>query len=435
MIRPPSDDGLCSAILRELRRIPPAIRLLLSLALSLLLASCAWTIHQAAAHHREHAHAWEEMPRIVLTRQTEGASTCSTSTGMAAPATSEAAPPSRFGALQRLVHPANRDQVPPLTEASVQPFCSHLSSSALHAFLTAANAARAAHPPLQQHDSHAIPTQIVWNYGMWERTPDPSEEDSASPIPLTLRSSILGHLPPAISARLRCWLALYPPPVWQHLLFTRRASEALLLDHPSLAAAYRSLTRPVQRSDLIRYASLRAYGGLYLDLDVRPKEEPLEALWADHPQARMLLFEETMLTPREAAAAAAAYPIRQGRGEECQRIANYMLASAPHHPMLDRLLEELQARAKLTLASDYDVLYTTGPALLTTVTYQFLGAPSTAPASASAAAAASSDCSLASSLPSRDGVVIVRRPTDQRFFDHMGTGAWRNSQDTRERGD
>lgn len=408
-------------LLLEARRIPIVIRLLLGVTALLLLVSCSWTLYQA----------WQLGDKIGLSVQQQVKT---------APQEEFIRVTPKIGRLQQIAKQMNEPtaerigaslpaEIPPLTVSSAQQYCTHLSPSALQSFVDAANAIRTSASTQQQkrqrQQHNRIPQQLIWNYGMWDGSLD--SEASTEPIALTLASPLLSLLPPEIRARLQCWLTLQPPPLWMHLLVTRRAAEAMLQRYPPLAVAYHQFTRPVQKSDLIRYLAVREFGGLYLDLDVRPKQEPLEKLWRENEEARVMLFEETVLTPSEATSAASAYPIRHGEVEECQRIANYLFASAANHTFLDVLLEELIARAPLPISSDYDVLFTTGPALLTTVTYRFLHGASSF---SSTASSASRDCTVASSLPQRDGVVIVRRPTDQRFFDHMVSGTWRNRRDS-----
>jgi hypothetical protein len=161
--------------------------------------------------------------------------------------------------------------------------------------------------------------------------------------------------------------------------------------------------------------------------------------------ARMIVFEEAVLSPADAARAANSYAARRGAPEECQRIANYAMGAGVGHALLLMVLEELQRRVLTdpNPLTDYDVLYTTGPALLTTTTYAFLAAPDSVDGNTgaevsetvvAAAARASKSCALASGLPPRDSLLIVRRFDDQHFFSHLASGSWRNSADRLKQG-
>lgn len=63
------------------------------------------------------------------------------------------------------------------------------------------------------------------------------------------------------------------------------------------------------------------------------------------------------------------------------------------------LLHEARARAPLPVYEDYDVIYTTGPDLVSHV-YDSRG-------------------------HLYPDIKVVERPTDQRFFRHSATGTWR----------
>ena len=55
------------------------------------------------------------------------------------------------------------------------------------------------------------------------------------------------------------------------------------------------------------------------------------------------------------------HPIRKGRPEVNIRIANYWMASVAGHSFWKDVLELVQRRSHLNLEEQYDVLYTTGP--------------------------------------------------------------------------
>lgn len=49
------------------------------------------------------------------------------------------------------------------------------------------------------------------------------------------------------------------------------------------------------------------------------------------------------------------------------RVANYFMAAAPKHGIFADLINQMRARAHLAVREDYDVFYTTGPDVISTV--------------------------------------------------------------------
>ena len=374
-----------------------------------------------------------------------------------------------------------------LTSQSFQS-CTHWSEDDAREFANRANVARAV-PALP----HPIPRQILLNYGLWSvfSLPVPPSAEGAD---LSAAPELITSLPPPLRERVSCWLETHPPPHWRVRLWDGPSAEAFMQHfHPHLLRSddgsdgpWRAYSRPVQRADLLRVLLVASFGGLYVDLDVRPPAaaggkgpHPLDELWASYPTAAALLFEEAVLTPAQAAAAAAAHPIRGGAPEECQRIANYMLAAAPaslslgeswqqqlpvggSQGLLQGVLDLLVRRAPLPVRSDYDVLFTTGPAMLTEALHAYaadladkagvvsaagggatlsgmmegsacgpsasdlLASAAVASSAGEAGAGADSSGKFLRQLPPGPGVVtVVRRPEDQLYFDHMTTGTWR----------
>lgn len=144
--------------------------------------------------------------------------------------------------------------------------------------------------------------------------------------------------------------------------------------YPHLAGVYHGFSRPVQRSDLLRYLLLHRFGGLYVDLDLECRASLVPVL-EGHPQGRMFVLVETTLTPQRAGEIGQDQPIRDRRPELPERIANFFLAAAPAHPVLAEVIELVQERAPLPVACDYDVLYTTGPDVVTEVVQRHRGRP------------------------------------------------------------
>jgi glycosyltransferase involved in cell wall biosynthesis len=143
-------------------------------------------------------------------------------------------------------------------------------------------------------------------------------------------------------------------PGWDHRFYTDVDCRDLIRHaFPGLLPTYDAYPTGIQRTDLFRVAAMHRFGGVYLDLD-------MDCVGSLTPLARhgCVLAEEKTLSPQEAATL--------GHAERL-RIANYMFASAPAHPFWLDLLEAMMERAARAVASDNDILETTGPGLLSTV--------------------------------------------------------------------
>ena len=130
-----------------------------------------------------------------------------------------------------------------------------------------------------------------------------------------------------------------------------------------LHALYNTYGRFIQRCDVARYILMYYFGGIYSDLDVEVKEE-LASVTAAHPNGKVFLGVERVI-PRPFALAMAAHKIRNGSAEHPTRIANFWMMSAPKHPFWRHVLAIASRRAALPVSENYDIIFTTGPDLLT----------------------------------------------------------------------
>ena len=107
-------------------------------------------------------------------------------------------------------------------------------------------------------------------------------------------------------------------------------------------------------------------GGIYADFDLMVLKS-IEGVLSDNAHGSFIVFEETTLSAREAALVGQRERIRGGEPEAQLRIANYIMASSPHHPILRAILEECVARRHRPVTSRYDILFTTGPDVVSSV--------------------------------------------------------------------
>jgi mannosyltransferase OCH1-like enzyme len=150
---------------------------------------------------------------------------------------------------------------------------------------------------------------------------------------------------------------------WTVRLWGRKDVDLLLSKYPALEALSATFARKVQKADLARYLIIYENGGFYFDLDCRPMAHSLYKDMHDpRVDASTVFFIECHITP-EFAANTRQIPIRQGRPEDLERIANFAFGAVAGHPILWDTLELLQLRchAYPEFNSDYDILYKTGP--------------------------------------------------------------------------
>lgn len=222
-----------------------------------------------------------------------------------------------------------------------------------------------------------IPRLIHFVYGLWDTSPG---------------------LPWRCRASLGSWRRHHPD--WSMVLWSRLDADHLVeTAFPELQATYRGLARPVQRCDLLRYLLLLRFGGVYADLDLRC-DAPLRPLLLGEPRARLIVLVERRLSGERAAEIGELEPIREGRPEARERIANYFLAASPGHPILAEVVALVRTRAHLPVVRDYDVLYTTGPDVVSEV--------------------------LASHRDRPDVVVLEEGSAGTRLT-HLERGAWRRA--------
>ena len=121
---------------------------------------------------------------------------------------------------------------------------------------------------------------------------------------------------------------------------------------------YKSYKKLIQKSDYARYIVLKYYGGIYLDLDVY-LSKPLNTLY-DKYKSDDLFFEEFTRT-NEYVEGTKRHKIRNNSAECNFRIANYVLMFKQNSIHIENSLNICKERSNLEVLELYDVLYITGP--------------------------------------------------------------------------
>jgi len=223
---------------------------------------------------------------------------------------------------------------------------------------------------------------------------------TGTPIPRHLRfiwgmMEACQEVPQSHRRYLNRWTELHD--AWEVAVHKRQEILAVAAQYAEYPfAAY---GKDIQRSDACRPMLLHRYGGVYCDLDVEP-HRCLDQLFDRYPRANVLLGVETVLSRKESRRIGTVMAIRNGLPEVRRRIANYFMASVPGHPFWLETLDLMRSRAELPVREQYDVLYTTGPDVVTEVAHR-------------------------SARRFKDVKVVSKRVLD-RFITHHCAGGWRD---------
>lgn len=135
-------------------------------------------------------------------------------------------------------------------------------------------------------------------------------------------------------------------PEWKHVLMTDTDNRQFIQDYfPDFLSYYDGFKYNIQRADAVRYAWLYINGGLYLDLDIE-LIKPLDSLF--NLDGSMIYLASSRTTPRVT--------------------TNMLMASTPGHPFwLDCIEEMKKSTPWWTKPKHYQVLYSTGPQMVTRV--------------------------------------------------------------------
>lgn len=227
--------------------------------------------------------------------------------------------------------------------------------------------------PLETVSGDAIPKVIHFTWGLLQRGQS---------------------MPSQYRENLNQWVTLNPQ--WQMQMHDLSSIEAISLKYPS--QPFSEYQYDIQRADVCRPMLLHSLGGIYCDLDVVPLQG-LDLLFRRYPAAEVLLVEETLLSWWKCILLGLSEPVRQGKPECGRRIANYFMASRSGHPFWLDVLELMKQRCAIPVKRDYDVLYTTGPDVISEI--------------------------VQSIATQYSEVVIVSKVEIDSFITHQCSGTWR----------
>jgi len=203
----------------------------------------------------------------------------------------------------------------------------------------------------------------------------------AMPLPQMNQSDIkLLYGFPLILHRLLLYDSNYPPVALRYMdraskllsefkviRWTNEDVRALLRDHRQWLERYDSL-RNIQKSDFARVLILYFHGGCYMDYDIILSKSLTSSLANLTPvPAASLTFvgsPEKVMSQRAVEQSAKDYPIRKGRPEIPFRVSNFFMWSKPRCKFVQVLVDMIMFRTNFEVKQDYDVLWTTGPDVL-----------------------------------------------------------------------
>lgn len=138
---------------------------------------------------------------------------------------------------------------------------------------------------------------------------------------------------------------------------------------PDIWTTLQTVDRPVMLVDILRWVVMYHFGGIYWQMNATPLRAMSAYLPAGDKGVR--LFTEFILS-EDKCRAMANEPIRNGEAEEATRVLIQAFSARPREPFIRRTIEFLLDRVrKYTPKKDYDILYITGNAAVSTAYDQF----------------------------------------------------------------
>ena len=144
-------------------------------------------------------------------------------------------------------------------------------------------------------------------------------------------------------------------------LWTKSDCEYLIQQYPEYEGIYLAANN-IMKYDIMRYLIVYHCGGTYLDADIVLKKSLANIT------ANECFFIEKII-PLSRSNPGYYEPIRKGQLEHPIRIANYAFSSKARNPIFLEFLAEIRRRMYIQSVPKchYDVLYLTGPDVVTTV--------------------------------------------------------------------
>lgn len=183
---------------------------------------------------------------------------------------------------------------------------------------------------------------------------------------------------------------------FHHVLWSEK--DVLSIMDPKEIEIYKMYPKKIQKSDYARYIVLKYFGGIYCDLDVEALK-PFITLYEKYKNDD-LFFEECTIS-EDFIQETTSYKIRKGVPECALRISNYIIMARPNSRHINNIINICEDRRLLPINEDYDVLYTTGPDVVSTYVDTILKSSSSA-------------------------VQCLNKPDSDKYLRHLCDGHWRS---------
>lgn len=199
---------------------------------------------------------------------------------------------------------------------------------------------------------------------------------------------------------------------WEFKLYDKYDIEvALSKIEKKYSVVYNKLPRNIAKADMARYVLAYVYGGFYLDLDVELKVA-LDDIFDEYPNYDMILIADKWNEPFDVCKPSLIQHYEEFKNTT-PRVCNYAFYSEKGHPFLLKVLDTLcyfVEKSDYKQMSDCDVIWMTGPDLLTYVYHKF------------------KFNNIA--LISAKGVPFNGWGGNGKYMNHKIFGSWRNNKDS-----
>jgi len=166
--------------------------------------------------------------------------------------------------------------------------------------------------------------------------------------------------------------------------------------NPNEIEIYLNLKK-IQKSDFARLVIIRKYGGIYADFDIEHKSSLSNLIDKIEQTQEGIVFIEHVHRLNKQCNYYKKFKIRNNIPENKIRIANYILIFKSNSLFINKCIDLCLQRIHLPITSDYDILYTTGPDILSTIFASY----------------------------SNDNLLIISLQEGLEYFVHKCAGHWR----------
>jgi mannosyltransferase OCH1-like enzyme len=168
------------------------------------------------------------------------------------------------------------------------------------------------------------------------------------------------NVPPHLQAYRQSWIDIHPN--YSFVLWDKDSIETLIKGFPpAISTLYYSYELMIQRIDFAKYVILYAYGGIYIDMDVKCLQS-LDTIYKKHPDKNVILS----LCPYNFLHSLSLGLVGLRLNENL--INNGVIACTPRHSFLLNIIRQAETNRPTVfkaVSSFLHIFYTTGPVMVT----------------------------------------------------------------------